>query len=203
VLLPSADRVILERAVSELFERFGGVAVGELIQTDPRELKEFALRFSELIRTLPFQLPNDFLFLIRALSLISGVTSALNRNFNMWDALDPFARSLLNGAGASTLRRLGADLLKFATTISRLPQTLDNLATRVNRGELVVRNPELETRMRVLDSSVRRLTAGLIFASLLGSGLVVNGQDQTLSYWLIGGSVLPLLYALGIGRISK
>lgn len=203
VLLPSADRVILERAVSELFERFGGVAVGELIQTDPRELKEFALRFSELIRTLPFQLPNDFLFLIRALSLISGVTSALNRNFNMWDALDPFARSLLNGAGASTLRRLGADLLKFATTISRLPQTLDNLATRANRGELVVRNPELETRMRVLDSSVRRLTAGLIFASLLGSGLVVNLQDQTLSYWLIGGSVLPLLYALGIGRISK
>jgi predicted unusual protein kinase regulating ubiquinone biosynthesis (AarF/ABC1/UbiB family) len=203
VLLPSADRVILEKAVTELFERFGGVAVGELIQTDPRELKEFALRFSELIRTLPFQLPNDFLFLIRALSLISGVTSALNRNFNMWDALDPFARSLLNGAGASTFKRLGADLLKFATTISRLPQTLDNLATRANRGELVVRNPELETRMRVLDSSVRRLTAGLIFVSLLGSGLFINGQDQTLSYWLIGGSVLPLVYALGFGRISK
>ncbi|WP_296649187.1 AarF/UbiB family protein [Rhodoluna sp.] len=203
VLLPSADRVILEKAVTELFERFGGVAVGELIQTDPRELKEFALRFSELIRTLPFQLPNDFLFLIRALSLISGVTSALNRNFNMWDALDPFARSLLNGAGASTLKRLGADLLKFATTISRLPQTLDNLANRANRGELVVRNPELETRMRVLDSSVRRLTAGLIFATLMGSGLFINGQDQTLSYWLIGGSVLPLFYALGFGRISK
>lgn len=203
VLLPSADTVILERAISELFDRFGGVGVGELVQTDPRELREFALRFSELLRTLPFQLPNDFLFLIRALSLISGVASTLNREFNIWDAIDPFARSLLNGAGSGVAKNLGKDFLSFASTVGRLPGRIDDLISRLDAGQVIIRNPELETRLRVLDSSVRRATSGLLFTGLLIGGLMINAQNETLSYWLLGLSALPLIHALGFGRISR
>jgi predicted unusual protein kinase regulating ubiquinone biosynthesis (AarF/ABC1/UbiB family) len=203
VLLPSADTVILERAISELFDRFGGVGVGELVQTDPRELREFALRFSELLRTLPFQLPNDFLFLIRALSLISGVASTLNREFNIWDAIDPFARSLLNGAGSGVAKNLGKEFLSFASTVGRLPGRIDDLISRFDAGQIIIRNPELETRMRVLDSSVRRGTSALLFTGLLIGGLMINGQNETLSYWLLGISALPLIHALGFGRISR
>jgi predicted unusual protein kinase regulating ubiquinone biosynthesis (AarF/ABC1/UbiB family) len=201
VLLPSADTVILERAVSELFDRFGGVGVGELVQTDPRELREFALRFSDLVRTLPFQLPNDFLFLIRALSLISGVASSLNREFNMWDAVDPFARSLLNGAGNGVAKTLGKDLLAFANTLVKLPQRLDDLANRLERGEIVIRNPELEKRVRVLDGSVRRTTSALLFAGLLVAGIVLDQQQSSLSVPIVIVSVVPLIHALGLWRI--
>jgi predicted unusual protein kinase regulating ubiquinone biosynthesis (AarF/ABC1/UbiB family) len=203
VLLPTADSVILEDAVSKLFDRFGGVRVGELIQTDPRELRDFALQFSDLIRTLPFKLPNDFLFLIRALSLISGVTSELNRDFNIWDAVDPFARSLLNGSGSSVLKRLGNDALKTLNTLARLPMRLDEITSRIERGELVVRNPELERRTRSLDSSVRRATSSVLFLGLLIGGIVVGERDQTLSYVLLAVSIAPLVHALGIGRISR
>jgi predicted unusual protein kinase regulating ubiquinone biosynthesis (AarF/ABC1/UbiB family) len=203
VLLPTADSVILEDAVSKLFDRFGGVRVGELIQTDPRELRDFALQFSDLIRTLPFKLPNDFLFLIRALSLISGVTSELNRDFNIWDAVDPFARSLLNGSGSGVLKRLGNDALKTINTLARLPMRLDEITSRIERGELVVRNPELERRTRSLDSSVRRATSSVLFLGLLIGGIVVGGRDQTLSYALLAVSIAPLVHALGIGRISR
>jgi predicted unusual protein kinase regulating ubiquinone biosynthesis (AarF/ABC1/UbiB family) len=203
VLLPTADTVILEQAISALFERFGGVAVGELVQTDPRELRDFALQFSDLVRTLPFQLPNDFLFLLRAISLISGVTSSLNREFNMWDALDPFARTLVNGGGASTARGLTKAALSFGNTLFRLPQRLDSALTRLERGELVIRNPELEGRIRVLDSSVRRATSSVLFSALLIAGLVVRGDDEVLSTVLLVTSILPLLHAIGIGRISK
>jgi predicted unusual protein kinase regulating ubiquinone biosynthesis (AarF/ABC1/UbiB family) len=203
VLLPSADTVILEQAISELFDRFGGVGVGDLVQTDPRELREFALRFSEILRTLPFQLPNDFLFLIRALSLISGVASSLNRDFNIWDAIDPFARSLLNGAGSGVAKNLGKEFLSFASTVGRLPRRIDDLISRVDAGQVTIRNPELESRIRALDSSVRRATSGLVFVGLLLGGLMINAQNETLSYWLLGISVLPLIHALGFGRISK
>ena len=203
VLLPTADKVLLEAAISKLFDRFGGVRVGELIQTDPREFREFAVEFSDLLRTLPFQLPNDFLFLIRALSLISGVTSALNREFNIWDAVDPFARSLLNGSGNDVVKRLGKNFFEVSTTIARLPKRLDDLASRLERGEIVIRNPQLERRVSSLDSSARRAASSVVFAALLVGGTLMFDRNQTLSYWMFGVSVLPMLHALGVGRINK
>ena len=203
VLLPTADRVILEEAVTKLFERFGGVRVGELIQTDPRELRDFALQFSDLIRTLPFQLPNDFLFLIRALSLISGVTSALNREFNIWDAIDPFARTLINGTGTNAIRKVGQNALANLNTLLRLPGRLDGLVARIERGELVVRNPELERRMRALDGTIRRVTGAILFATLLVSGILLLGRSQELGSALMIISALPGVYSTGIWRINK
>lgn len=203
LLLATADRVILEDAVSKLFDRFGGVRVGELIQTDPKELRDFALQFSDLIRTLPFQLPNDFLFLIRALSLISGVTSELNREFNIWDAVDPFARSLLNGSGSTALQKFGKDSAANLNMLIRLPGRVDSLIARAERGELVLRNPELERRIRALDASVRRVVSGMVFATLMIAGILVLDANEQLGYWLMIGSAIPLAHALGFGRISK
>jgi predicted unusual protein kinase regulating ubiquinone biosynthesis (AarF/ABC1/UbiB family) len=203
VLLPTADTVVLEEAVTKLFDRFGGVRVTELVQTDPRELRDFALQFTEIIRTLPFQLPNDFLFLIRALSLISGVASSLNRDFNIWDAIDPFARTLLNGGGSGIAKRLGRDAIQTLTTLAKLPGRLDELTSRLNRGEIVIRNPELERRMRALDASVRRATASVVFVGLVVAGVLVLGQNPNLGYLLLGLSAAPMLYALGLGRITK
>lgn len=196
VLLPSADTVELERAITALFDRFGGMGVAELTRIDPRELEQFALQFSELVRTLPFQLPENYLLLVRTISLISGVTSALNRDFNMWDAVDPFARTLLNGGGASTLRSVGREGIAILSALARLPQRLDALATRLERGELAVRSPEVEQRLRVLDGSVRRATSAVLFAGLLIGGVLLRPSDEVLSWVLLGASVLPLLHAV-------
>ena len=203
LLLASADKVVLERAIAKLFDRFGGVGVAELTQTDPREIREFALQFSDIVRTLPFQLPNDFLFLFRAISLISGVTSSLNRDFNMWDALDPFARTLLNGGGSRTAKGLAKQALSAAQLLAGLPRRLDTLASRAERGELTIRNPELESRVRALDSSTRRTTSGVIFAALLIGGVLVIDHHPTIGTIMLAVSSLPLLHALGVGRISR
>jgi len=196
VLLPSADTVELERAITALFDRFGGMGVAELTRIDPRELEQFALQFSELVRTLPFQLPENYLLLVRTISLISGVTSALNRDFNMWDAVDPFARTLLNGGGASTLRSVGREGIAILSALARLPQRLDALATRLDRGELAVRSPEVEQRLRVLDGSVRRATSAVLFTGLLIGGILLRESDEVLSWVLLGASALPLLHAV-------
>ncbi|QOD94793.1 AarF/UbiB family protein [Chryseoglobus sp. 28M-23] len=201
VLLPSVDTVELERAVTALFDRFGGMGVAELTALDPRELQQFALQFSELVRTLPFQLPESFLLLIRTVSLISGVTSALNRDFNMWDAVDPFARTLLRGGGTSTARSVGREAVAILSALARLPQRVDALATRLDRGELAVRSPEVEQRLRVLDGTVRRATSAILFTALLLAGVILRPTDEVLSWVLIGGSALPLLHAVAPWRL--
>lgn len=201
VLLPSADTVELERAITTLFDRFGGIGVAEITQTDPREFRELAIQFSDLLRTLPFQLPEDFLLLLRSISLISGVTSALNRDFNMWDAVDPFARSLLNGGGSSTLRAVGRELASFATTVAQLPGRLESVLSRIDQGLVTVRSPEVEKGLRRIDGSVRRTTSALIFVALFAGGIALRIVGDPLGAWLLATSVAPLLYSIGLFRL--
>ena len=201
VLLPAADTVELERAIAALFERFGGVGVAELTQTDPREFKELALEFSDLLRTLPFQLPEDFLLLLRSISLISGVTSALNRDFNMWDAVEPFSRSLLSGGSSGTLKAVGREISSFASTLVQLPARLDSVLTRADQGLLSVRSPEIEKGLRRIDGSVRRAISAVMFAVFFGAAIALRLAGDDLSVWLFAVSALPLIHASGLFRI--
>lgn len=202
VLLPIVDTVELERAIAAMFERFGGVGVADLVQTDPQELKELAIRFSDLIRTLPFQLPEDFLLLFRSISLISGVTSALNRDFNMWDAVDPFARSLLNGGGSSTLKALGREATALATTMLGLPRKMDSVLTRLDQGVLSIRVPEVEKGLRRIDGSARRITSSILFSVLLISGVALRIYGDDVGTILMVASVPFLIHAIGFLRLK-
>lgn len=193
VLLPGADTEELERAMSASFDRFGGMGVAELRAVDQRELEAFARQFGDTIRTLPFQLPEAFLLLIRTISLISGVTSALDRDFNMWDAVDPFARTVLRGSSRD-LRAVGQQALGYATTIARLPRRLDELAARIDSGRLAVRAPGVEKQIASIDRMLGRLISAIVFAALLFSGVLLRrGGDEVLAWVLMGLSALPLL----------
>lgn len=196
VLLPGADTARLEQAMAELFDRYGGMGIAELQRVDPREFERFAVRFGETIRSLPFQLPESFLLLLRTISLISGVTSALDRDFNMWDAVDPFARTLTSEAGAGILGGLGRRALTLASTLARLPERVDHLADRLDRGQVAVRSPEIEVRLRRLEGAVGRIAAAIVFAALLVGGVFLHADDVVLSWVLLGASVVPGLAAL-------
>lgn len=202
VLLPIVDTVELERAIATMFERFGGVGVADLVQTDPKEIKELAIRFSDLIRTLPFQLPEDFLLLFRSISLISGVTSALNREFNMWDAVDPFARSLLNGGGSSTLKALGREATALATTVLGLPRKMDEVLTRLDQGVLSIRVPEVEKGLGRIDGSARRITSSILFSVLLIGGVALRIYGDDIGTILMVASVPFLIHATGFLRLK-
>jgi len=202
LLLPTADAVVLEDAVAKLFKRFGGLRVGQAIQLDPREIREFVVEFSEIIRTLPFQLPNDFLFLIRALSLISGVASTLNLDFNIWEAVDPFARSLLNGGGRGILRQWGSNALQSLQLLAGLPQRVEQLTTRLERGEVVLRNPELERRVQRVSNGLGQLGSILVFGVLMFAGISLMNVNTGLGYGFMATSSIPLLAAIWSRRIS-
>lgn len=196
VLLPSADTRELEHAMSALFDRFGGMGIAELQRVDPKELERFARQFGETIRAMPFQLPENFLLLIRTISLVSGVTSALDRDFNMWDAVEPFAQTVLRNRGLGAVRDLGQQALGLVSTLARLPRRVDDLATRLDRGEIGMRAPETERRLRALERAASRVASAIVFAGLLLGGVFTRPTDEVLGWVLMGASALPLLHVL-------
>ena len=202
VLLPSADTVQLERALSQLFARFGGMGFAELREVDPREFLDFAIQFRDLVRALPFQLPKNFLLIIRAVSLTSGVCSTLDPAYNLWDSVEPYAQRLIREERGNVVRDFGREALAIAELAWRLPRRIDSLITRVEEGHLEVTNPKLERRMVQLDRSARRVVSAVIFGSLLLAGVTVRSDDVVFGSVLIVVSLIPLAHAVfaGIGK---
>ncbi|HET8877891.1 MAG TPA: AarF/UbiB family protein [Arthrobacter sp.] len=200
VLLPTADEAELERAMSHLFTRFGGMGFAELREVDPREFLDFAVEFGELVRSLPFQVPENFLLIIRAMSLTSGVCSSLDPRFNLWDSVEPYAARLLREERGNLLQDAGRQAFDAAGTALRLPQRLDRLVTHIEEGSLAVGAPRAERLVARLDRTVRRAGSAVIFGALLIAGAIVRPDDELFGTGLMLASLAPLLHALWPGR---
>ncbi|MCH1883352.1 AarF/UbiB family protein [Agrococcus sp. ARC_14] len=202
-LLPSADTAELERAMTRAFARFGGMGFAELREVDPREFRDFALEFQDLMRTLPFQLPEHFLLVIRAMSLTSGVCSTLDPQFNLWDAVEPYAGRLVREERGNVARAAVEEGIAIAKTAVGLPRRLDALVTRVEEGRLAIETPRLERRIARLERAAARVVSAMLFAGLLVAGALVRGDDETLSTVLMIVAAVPLLHAVLAGLVQR
>jgi predicted unusual protein kinase regulating ubiquinone biosynthesis (AarF/ABC1/UbiB family) len=203
VLLPSADTAELERAMTKLFARFGGMGFAELQEVDPREFRAFAIEFGDVVRSLPFQFPENFLLIIRAMSLTSGMCSSLDPAFNIWDAVEPYAGELIRQEGGNVVQAFAQQAVAVAGTAARLPQRLDELTSRIEEGRVSVQSPRLERRMASLERTGRRILSAVLFAALFIGGIVLRAEDAVFGMVVMAVSVLPLLHALFAGWISR
>lgn len=202
ILLPSADAGELERAMTALFARFGGMGFAELQKVDPREFQEFATEFGDIMRSLPFQLPENFLLIIRAVSLTSGMCSGLDPDFNMWDAVEPYSAQLLRDETGNAVQSFAKEAVSVAGILARLPRRIDDIAMRLENGQLAVDTPKLDQRLRRLERVGRRVIGAVVFAGLLVGGTLLLPAAPVLGIVFMSVSAVPLLYALlaGIGR---
>ncbi|MBU6265665.1 MAG: hypothetical protein KGM14_05665, partial [Actinomycetales bacterium] len=203
VLMPSADTVELERALTKVFDRFGGISFVELQTIDPREFKAFVSEFSDIVRALPFQFPENFLLVIRAISLTSGVCSSVNPQFNIWNAIEPYSAKLIKAEGGNVIEAFLRDGLTSLSLLARLPKRVDSLITRAELGQLTLRNPELEKRTSSLARAVRRVISAVLFGVFFISGLLMFPTEQDLGTVLLVISGVPLLHALFADVIAR
>ncbi|MEI3867464.1 AarF/UbiB family protein [Microbacterium sp. CCNWLW134] len=203
VLLPSADTAELERAMTQLFARFGGMGFAELAEVDPREFRDFAIEFGDLVRALPFQLPENFLLVIRAMSLTSGVSSALDPAFNIWEAVEPYAATLLREERGNVVQAVTRQAVDTVGLVARLPRRIDKLATRMEEGRLAVDAPRVDRRLARLERLGRRLLSAVLFGALLIGGILLRPDDPVFGTILLIASVPPLLHALLAGVLGS
>ncbi|WP_062077815.1 ABC1 kinase family protein [Demequina globuliformis] len=196
VLLDSADTYELERVMTKVFARFGGMAVTELRDADPQMLQDFALEFADVLVEMPFQLPEDYLLLIRAVSLTSGVCSGLNPAFNVWDSIEPYAAQLLREESSQLVGDIAREAVDLVGIAWRLPRRLDSALERVEEGRIGVVAPKVERAMTRLEWTGRRLISAMVFGALLVSGALVHSSSPALGNLLMIGSLVPLLHVV-------
>lgn len=214
IILPGADLARLEEATRAVFDRVWGMNMSELKAMQYTEMAALGREFSDLLFTMPFQVPQDFIILARAVGILSGLCMGLNPNFDPWTEVQPFAQQLLAEQNFGfplppkiTLQDLldpntARDLLDgehrdwLITTITtvvrraiQFPGLAEEVLTRAKRGDLVVQaapSPAFERRLNQLQHAALRMTWGVVFAgSAISAAVLHTAGEGTLS--IIGG----------------
>ncbi|WP_298864137.1 AarF/UbiB family protein [uncultured Microbacterium sp.] len=196
ILLPSARTTELERALTVLFARFGGMGFNELRDVDPRELADFGTEFGETMRSLPVQFPERMLLLIRAVSLTSGLCSALDPAFNIWEPVEPYADRLIKDQSAGLLADLGTQTVSNIGALWRLPARVDSTLDKLDAGALTFDVSTLENRLDRIIRVAYRAVSAVLFGGLLIGGALLLASAPPLGIVLMCVSVVPLLHAV-------
>ena len=197
MLLPGADLAAIEQAEAHVFDRYWGLSMSELRNIDPREVREFAHQYRDLLLDLPFQVPQNLIYVVRTVAILSGMCTGLDPDVNLWDQVGPYARRLVqdeatSGAG-QWLDQIGDALLALLA----LPAQTSRVLATVESTGLPVRDAQAARANASLSRAVDRLSGAVIAAGLVISGAVlVDAGDQAAGAGLLGASGLVVLWVL-------
>jgi predicted unusual protein kinase regulating ubiquinone biosynthesis (AarF/ABC1/UbiB family) len=195
ILLPGADLDLIEQAEGQAFDRFWGKSMDELRNISFEEMHEFAKEFRELVYDMPFQVPQDLVFLFRTVAILAGICTGLDTSFNFWTVMAPYTEKMLaEEAGAATWLREAGLILQ---TLIALPRKTENIIDRLSRGGLVVQTPAAERGIKNINQTLQRLVYAVLFFALLDNGIdLYLSQPGWGAYLILGIAVFFLILAV-------
>ena len=201
VLLPSTDTKQLEQMTASMFDMLWGKSMDELRNIDPEEMFRFADRFRDLMYSMPFQLPQNLLMLGRTVAILSGMCTGLDKDFNLWGQLAPYATKLVSQEVGSNWRVWLDEAGNLLKELIAIPSKAGRVLSQMERGDLTVQAPAVSRQIVSLEQAVNRLTGSLIFAAFLIGGVIFyNAGEELFSGILWGGAGLTLLWILFFSR---
>jgi predicted unusual protein kinase regulating ubiquinone biosynthesis (AarF/ABC1/UbiB family) len=206
ILLPDADTSRIEEATQGVFDRVWGMNLSQLGDMPLSEMQYITREFNDLLFALPFQVPQDFLYLSRAIGLLIGICTALDPEFNPWQEVQPFAKRMLHENGEladglglptgprSLLKALlsgqALDMVGLTRAI-QMPARADGVLRRMDQGDLAMRtvpSPELQHDLDRIAGLLQRVLYAVVFAALLICTTLLYTSG---SLWL---SIVSLLF---------
>jgi predicted unusual protein kinase regulating ubiquinone biosynthesis (AarF/ABC1/UbiB family) len=197
MLLPSADLKMIEKADAAAFERFWGMSMKELRQISHKEMVQFASQFRELMYSMPFQVPNNLLMLVRMVAILSGMCTGLDPEFNIWTQLAPYAQKLVSSELGENWKIWLEKILDVLKDLIGLPSQTRRVLSLLESGEMELKTPQLDQHVANLERAVGRVNGSLVFAALLiGGVLLINGDKEVYGGIMVAAACIALLLSL-------
>ncbi len=156
------------------------------------DLRNLDVSFRQLTTT--FQVPKDWVLLERTLLLLLGLCTELDPSWNPMTVIRPYLEDVVIGKDrdwGNLLRGAVKDMARSAITI---PDDLQRVLGRANRGELEVRVPEISSAANLLYAAAHQL----IYTILGTAAAVIAYQayergNGTMAWWLALAAVVAFI----------
>lgn len=194
--LPGSDLDRIAEAQEQLLDQIWGRSIAELQQPDPEEIQEFSREFRDIMFEFPFQVPQDFIFLGRALGMLSGLSSMLDPDINPWLLVEKYGRDLIRSQEGLEFGL--ATLTEWVRIFIVMPSRIDRLLAAAESGRLRVQMARDRSLLRRLDRIERQLSRpnwSLLAAVFLLCGTLFYVNDEvvlSVFFWVFAGLFLLL-----------
>jgi predicted unusual protein kinase regulating ubiquinone biosynthesis (AarF/ABC1/UbiB family) len=197
-LLPGSDLDRIAEAQQAVLDHLWGRNLLELSQPDPAEIQALSREFRDVLFEFPFQVPQDFIFLGRALGMLSGLASQLNPEINPWQLVEQYGQEIIRSRQAFDLSL--ATIAEWLRIIYATPGRIDRVLTQAERGRLRVQGMPDRSLMRRLDQLERKIGqpnwSTFSAALILGGAFFYVNDELTLAWLFWGMGLLFFLLAL-------
>jgi predicted unusual protein kinase regulating ubiquinone biosynthesis (AarF/ABC1/UbiB family) len=183
ILLPGANLELIEKAEEAVFSRFWGKSMSEMTSFSADEMREYSHEFRALVYDMPFQVPQDIIFLVRAVGILSGMCTGLDPDFNIWTHLSPFSKQLIAEEVGTNPQEWINELGVIARKVIAFPGRMESILTMLERGEMITRDPTLSVDVKRLELSVRRLSSTVYVVSFLVLAVLLYLNSE----WALAG----------------
>ena len=189
--LPGADLDRITEAQEAVLGRIWGRSLQEMARPSADEIKELGSEFKDLLRDFPFQVPQDFIYLGRAVGMLSGLTSQLHPDVNLWTQMEKYALEIVGNEGFKLFSP--TVLIDEARSLLAVPAQMRRLIHLAESGQFQVRTVEdagVVRRLVQLDRRLARLNTSMIASASLLAGALLYSTDHTflgLGFWGIAG----------------
>lgn len=198
MILPGADRRAIKAAIETMLRYSFNRTVRELTNLD---VEAIMAETKDLIYDLPFQIPQDLLYLGRALSMVAGLATEICPDINLFQELRPFARAMLaqEQRNGNWVEKLQQELSELGQILIGLPRQMDAYYRAANRGELQTRSDlsRLERSMKRVERATDRLMGGMLATGLFLGGVQLRTRglerEANRAWW---AAVAAIVWAL-------
>ncbi|MGB1251659.1 MAG: ABC1 kinase family protein [Candidatus Promineifilaceae bacterium] len=191
--LQDADLERIAEAQEKILNQVWGRDLADLANPDMGEIQELGSEFKDLLFDFPFQVPQNFIYLGRALGMLSGLSSMLNPTINPWFYIEDYGQRMLRSR--ETRQATGDYLLKTAREYAQIPGQVKHVLGEIERGKLKLQvkpDRKLEQQLDRLEKRGKQLNTTVVTAALLicGTILYVSAEPRLASiFWTLSGTI--------------